>query len=224
LEREPNQRSAFEQACAGDEDLRDEVQSLLLHHEQAESLISAPALNVAAQDLAEDQGRPLVGKQIGSYKVLLLGRGGMGEVYRARDSKLNREVALKLLPEVFAGDAECMARFHREAHVLASLNHPNIAIIYGLEESNRVRAGDGAGGRADVSGPDRAGTDSTRGSPSDRPADGRGARDRVSQTIVPRTWIYNCVTGNCDSSQKLQRNASFMEHPVEAGNIAPVGS
>src|SRR5262245_55693748 len=64
----------------------------------------------------------------------------MGEVYRARDTKLNREVALKVLPEVFAKDAERMTRFQREAQVLASLNHPNIASIYGLEESAGVRA------------------------------------------------------------------------------------
>ncbi len=69
-----------------------------------------------------------------------LGAGGMGEVYRARDARLGRDVALKVLPEAFAADAERMARSEREAKVLASLNHPNIAAIYGLEESNSVRA------------------------------------------------------------------------------------
>jgi eukaryotic-like serine/threonine-protein kinase len=64
----------------------------------------------------------------------------MGEVYRARDTKLQRDVALKILPETMARDAQRMARFQREAQVLASLNHPNIAAIYGLEESNGVRA------------------------------------------------------------------------------------
>src|SRR5437762_10335086 len=63
-----------------------------------------------------------------------LGEGGMGEVYRATDTKLNRDVAIKILPEAFAQDADRMARFAREAHVLASLNHPHIAAIYGLEE------------------------------------------------------------------------------------------
>src|SRR5215475_8314872 len=83
----------------------------------------------------------MLGKTISHYHVLeKLGEGGMGEVYRARDSKLNREVALKVLPEVFAKDAERMARFHREAQVLASLNHPNVAAIHGLEESSGVRA------------------------------------------------------------------------------------
>src|SRR5215472_3658819 len=78
-----------------------------------------------------------LGSRLGPYEILLpLGAGGMGEVYRARDTKLGREVALKVLPEAFARDAERMARFRREAQVLASLNHPNIATIYGLEESN----------------------------------------------------------------------------------------
>ena len=69
-----------------------------------------------------------------------IGAGGMGEVYRATDTKLNREVALKILPEAFAQDRERMARFEREARVLASLNHPNIAAIHGLEEQDGTRA------------------------------------------------------------------------------------
>src|SRR5512146_1421643 len=76
-----------------------------------------------------------VGTKVGPYEILaLIGAGGMGEVYRAKDSKLKREVALKVLPEAFARDPERMARFQREAEVLASLNHPNIAAIYGIEE------------------------------------------------------------------------------------------
>ena len=81
------------------------------------------------------------GQKIGPYEVLSsLGAGGMGEVYRAHDTKLNRDVALKLLPEVFANDANRLGRFTREAQTLASLNHPHIAQIYGLEETNGVRA------------------------------------------------------------------------------------
>src|ERR1700690_815818 len=73
--------------------------------------------------------------KLGPYDILgLIGKGGMGEVYRARDPKLKRDVAIKVLPEVFARDHERMARFQREAEVLASLNHPNIAAIYGLED------------------------------------------------------------------------------------------
>jgi Tol biopolymer transport system component len=81
------------------------------------------------------------GAHLGPYEILApLGAGGMGEVYRARDTKLGRNVALKILPSAFVTDVERLARFEREAHVLASLNHPNIGGIYGLEESNSVRA------------------------------------------------------------------------------------
>ena len=81
------------------------------------------------------------GSRLGSYEILApIGAGGMGEVYRARDSKLGRDVAIKVLPEAFARDAERMARFQREAKVLASLSHPNIATIYGcLEDSDATQ-------------------------------------------------------------------------------------
>ena len=80
------------------------------------------------------------GTRLGSYEVLAaIGAGGMGEVYRARDARLNREVALKVLPDAFTLDADRLARFRREAQLLASLNHPNIAAIYGFEESNGVQ-------------------------------------------------------------------------------------
>src|SRR5271154_973392 len=83
----------------------------------------------------------LTGTRLGPYEILApIGAGGMGEVYRARDAKLARDVALKVLPEAFARDAERMARFQREAKVLASLNHPNIASIYGLEDSGATHA------------------------------------------------------------------------------------
>jgi len=81
------------------------------------------------------------GSRRGSYEILsALGAGGMGEVYRARDTKLNRDVALKVLPDVFARDQDRLARFKREAQVLASLNHPHIGAIYGFEESDGLRA------------------------------------------------------------------------------------
>src|SRR5262245_32165424 len=79
------------------------------------------------------------GTQLGPYEVLsLVGAGGMGEVYRARDTKLNRDIALKILPSEFALDTERLARFKREAQVLASLNHPNIAQIHGFEDSGGI--------------------------------------------------------------------------------------
>ncbi len=78
----------------------------------------------------------MIGRTLGHYQVVeKLGAGGMGEVYRARDTKLNREVALKVLPAAFAGDVQRLARLQREAQLLAVLNHPNIAAIYGFEES-----------------------------------------------------------------------------------------
>src|SRR5215470_7687057 len=82
------------------------------------------------------------GSHLGAYEIIAaIGAGGMGEVYRARDTRLNRDVALKFLPELFADDAERLARLHREAQLLASLNHPNIGAIYGLEESSPEASG-----------------------------------------------------------------------------------
>ena len=81
------------------------------------------------------------GARVGSYEILsALGAGGMGEVYRARDSRLDRQVAIKILPQTFVADEERVARFQREAKVLASLNHPHIAAIYGLDEGDGVKA------------------------------------------------------------------------------------
>ena len=81
------------------------------------------------------------GTKIGPYEVIgLIGQGGMGEVWQGRDTKLDRDVALKVLPEAFTSDPDRLARFEREAKVLASLNHPNIGSIYGLEEAEGVRA------------------------------------------------------------------------------------
>ena len=81
------------------------------------------------------------GTQLGPYEITApLGAGGMGEVYRATDTKLKRDVAIKVLPDDVAGDSERLARFEREAKILASLNHPNIGHIYGLEEADGLKA------------------------------------------------------------------------------------
>ena len=81
------------------------------------------------------------GTRLGPYEITAqIGEGGMGEVYRATDTKLKRDVAVKVLPAALAADPERLARFQREAEVLASLNHPNIAAIYGLEEADQTKA------------------------------------------------------------------------------------
>ena len=91
---------------------------------------------------------PMIGRRLGIYQIdALLGAGGMGEVYRARDTTLGREVAIKVLPHAFAGDPERLARFEREARVLASLNHPNIGAIYGSKKA-RARRSPSPGARA----------------------------------------------------------------------------
>jgi eukaryotic-like serine/threonine-protein kinase len=149
LERAPGERLKFlREACAGDELLMREVESLLAE-DRAGGFLETPAFEIAAEALALDQAQAtkaeapdgMLGRAIGHYCIVgQLGKGGMGEVYRARDTKLGRDVALKILPQAVAHDAESTARFEREARVLASLNHPNIAAIYGLEESDGIRA------------------------------------------------------------------------------------
>ncbi len=141
LARDESQRAGFlDAACAGDAALRQEVESLLAHEDTAERFMGVPALEVAAKGLGGDQRQSMTGRQIGAYQILsLLGAGGMGEVYRARDAKLGRDVAIKVLPASFASDPERLHRFEREARMLAALNHPHIGGIYGFEEADGVR-------------------------------------------------------------------------------------
>ena len=96
---------------------------------------------VAAQLASDVGGSALTGRRLGAYHVhARIGAGGMGEVYRARDTKLGRDVAIKILPPHFTSDPDRLARFEREARVLASLNHPHIGAIYGVEDADGVRA------------------------------------------------------------------------------------
>src|SRR5262245_14763817 len=136
LERDATGREAFLiEACAGDDGLRREVESLLAVHERAEGFMSAPALEIAARLIAEDQGQTTPGQMISHYQVLsLLGAGGMGEVYLAEDTRLGRKVALKLLPQIFTQDRERVLRFQQEARAASALNHPNILTIYEIGE------------------------------------------------------------------------------------------
>ena len=137
----PDARAAFlAQACRDDSGLRREVESLLAQ-EQAAVLVDAPIDVAAAVVLGDDATGLQPNDRIGPYVIEgLLGAGGMGQVYRARDVKLQRDVALKILPKSFLHDPDRLARFTREAHVLASLNHPNIGAIHGFEDSGPVHA------------------------------------------------------------------------------------
>jgi serine/threonine protein kinase len=138
LEVEASQRAAFlDQACAGDEELRRKIDALLAAHLEAESFIEVPAFASAAQVLADES---MVGQLLGHYQVLaLIGVGGMGAVWKAKDTRLDREVAIKTLPPGFDRHQSRLLRFDREAKLLASLNHPNIATIHGLDEDRGRR-------------------------------------------------------------------------------------
>ncbi len=132
----PEERSAFlQRACDGDAALRQEIESLLEYESHSSGFLETPAALVAG-DLARTSDKSqMIGRHLGPYTIVApLGAGGMGEVYRARDSKLGRDVAIKILPPHFTSDSERRARFAREARLLATLNHPHIGAIYGLEE------------------------------------------------------------------------------------------
>jgi Tol biopolymer transport system component len=136
LELNTSQRAAFlAQACAGDDELRGEIEELLAADEAENSFIDQPALNVAAHIFAHEQPA-LIGTQLGNYQILQrLGAGGMGEVYLAEDTRLKRKAALKLLPAAFTRDAARVRRFEREAQAASALNHPNILTIYDFGQS-----------------------------------------------------------------------------------------
>jgi Tol biopolymer transport system component len=134
LDRPPVERDQFVlDVCRGDEALRREVASRLAYADAASRFLERPALDIAAQALAGHHTL-IAGQRIGAYVVTgCIGAGGMGEVYRARDSALGRDVAIKVLPAILTSDRERLARFEREARVLAALNHPNVATIHGIE-------------------------------------------------------------------------------------------
>src|SRR5262249_32034587 len=121
-------------ACGGEVALRDEVEALLAYTGRADAL-TAPMDALVAQIFGEADAVSLTnGTRIGPYEIVNpIGEGGMGEVYEAVDTALGRRVAIKVLPAIFADDAERLARFQREAKTLAALNHPHIAQVYGLE-------------------------------------------------------------------------------------------
>jgi eukaryotic-like serine/threonine-protein kinase len=136
-EREPGQRHHFLREICADEEVRGEVESLLLREADAESFLEAPALEVTAEAFAEGRARSMFGRMLGHYQIVsFLGAGGMGEVYRARDSRIGRDVAIKVIPPAIAADPERLRRFEQEARAAGALNHPNILGIYdvGIQE------------------------------------------------------------------------------------------
>jgi serine/threonine protein kinase len=140
LQRPPAKREAYlREACAGDQDLYREVESLLansLADDPPRAWAAAAAVHLITHPTALEPGQ-----RIGPYEIVaFLAAGGMGEVYRARDTRLKRDVALKILPESVAADRDRIARFEREAELLASLNHPYIANLYGVEDDHGTRA------------------------------------------------------------------------------------
>jgi len=139
-EQPPAGRDGFlARACADDPALRREVESLLA--QPPAGLIDAPVAALVAQLASAPAPRLAPGASVGPYRIeRLLDVGGMGEVYRARDARLDRDVAIKILPQVFTNHPERLARFEREARLLAALNHPNVGAIYGLEEIEGARA------------------------------------------------------------------------------------
>jgi eukaryotic-like serine/threonine-protein kinase len=136
MDRLPEDRAVFlADACAGDQELQREVQSLLDAHAKSASFLSTLALDMAARRLAGEKQISLIGKQLGSYQVIaVLGIGGMGEVYLARDERLQRKLVLKLLPQHFTRVVDRVRRFEREARAASALNHPNIITIYDIGE------------------------------------------------------------------------------------------
>ena len=140
LEHAPATRGAFlADACRDDSALRRDVESLLA--QEHVSVLVDHAVDAAAGAVMPAAPGLTAGAVIGPYRVMaLIGEGGMGQVYRAHDTKLQRDVALKILPDRLVGDPDRLARFTREAQVLASLNHPNIGAIHGFEDSGPVHA------------------------------------------------------------------------------------
>ena len=132
LEVEPAHRSAFLlEACGEDRSLREDVESLLSHESNARDWIDRPAIEIVAEALAESQSKSWVGQQVHHYQIVsILGAGGMSQVYRARDMRLDREVAIKVLPAAYSMNSEWLRRFEQEARAAGQLNHPNVLTVY----------------------------------------------------------------------------------------------
>ncbi len=140
LERPASARAAYlVEACAGDEELLQEVEALLAAHEDTSEFIAKPAVAEALPNLSQDTTELPAGQKLGGYEIQRkIGAGGMGEVYLARDSRWGRPVALKVLPVSLTRDTDRVRRFQQEARAASALNHPNILTIYEVGSENGV--------------------------------------------------------------------------------------
>ena len=133
----PGDRAAFlAAACPDDDALRRDVERLLAEPVSDDGFLAPPTVATMARMAAASAPPDMTGQTIGGYRLeTLIGAGGMGEVYLARDASLGRDVAIKILPRAFTSHPDHLARFEREARMLGALNHPNICAIYGFEEA-----------------------------------------------------------------------------------------
>ena len=138
LEYPPDERLRFvDENCNGDEAVHREVESLLANSDDASVFLEQPAIGEVAEAIVENKEKLQVSKNFGHYKIIkTLGTGGMGEVFLANDTKLDRRVAIKILNEEFSRDETNLGRFIREAKAASALNHPNILIIHEIGETD----------------------------------------------------------------------------------------
>src|SRR3954471_16163043 len=139
-EQGPETRAAFlRRTCQADRELLLEVEAMLAADEETGQFLDDSPDDIAAQALAVRRTRSLVGKTLGEYEIIaLLGTGGMGDVFLARDMRLGRKAALKLLPEEFTSDPVRLQRFEREACAVSGITHPNIITVYGMGRAGRI--------------------------------------------------------------------------------------
>src|SRR5215813_14393451 len=141
MTRGPKERIAFlDEACKGDRDLRKQVERLVKSHQQSGDFLESSAFAVAPELLTDNRASASVGELIGHYRIeSLIGVGGMGEVYLARDARLGRKAALKLLPDSLTTDEAQLSRFKNEARTASALNHPNILTVYEIGAEGGVQ-------------------------------------------------------------------------------------